>query len=159
MRGRTWIVWIAVVALAAAFVVALARPKNDSGSLPTSGDVTNTQLLALQKSGALVVDVRTAAEYEGGHVAGAENVPIEGFTQAAQAWDRAAPVVVYCATGARSLNAAQWLSANGFQHVYDLTAGIVAWDGELSHEAATGVAQAPSEPTKLPVFYEFFTGW
>ncbi len=102
--------------------------------------------------------MRTVGEFEAGHIPGAENVPIDQLTSVATTWDRKQPVVVYCATGARSLNAASWLAANGFETVYNLKDGIVAWEGDVT---SSGTASTPAEvtPTSRPVVYEFFTEW
>ncbi|HEX9952064.1 MAG TPA: rhodanese-like domain-containing protein [Rubricoccaceae bacterium] len=69
--------------------------------------------------GALVVDVRTAAEYASGHVAGARNVDVNGgqFEAALDSVDRATPVYLYCRTGRRSGAAAEALTRMGFETV------------------------------------------
>ena len=69
--------------------------------------------------GAQVLDVRTASEYRGGHVAGAvhANVLDPGFDEAVAGLDPAEPVYVYCASGHRSGRAASKLEALGFETV------------------------------------------
>ncbi len=70
-------------------------------------------------AGALVVDVRTPAEYASGHVAGAQNVDVNGgqFEASLDGVDRARPVYLYCRTGRRSAAAAETLTRMGFQTV------------------------------------------
>lgn len=70
-------------------------------------------------AGALVVDVRTPAEYASGHVAGSQNVDVNGgqFEAALDSVDRARPVYLYCRTGRRSAAAAETLTRMGFQTV------------------------------------------
>lgn len=70
-------------------------------------------------AGALVVDVRTAGEFAGGHLDGALNIPYEetGRIAAAISTNRAAPVVVYCRTGRRSGIAQRALGALGYTNV------------------------------------------
>ena len=72
-----------------------------------------------REPGALVVDVRTAGEFAGGHVAGARNVDVnEGdFAARLDSVDRARPVYLYCRTGNRSGRAKETLEAAGFTNV------------------------------------------
>lgn len=141
---------LAVVALALAMV-----PKSAIiGPLPASGDISNQQLRSLVTGGAHLVDVRTTAEFESGHIEGAENIPVDALTSAAATWEKAAPVVVYCATGARSLNAFGYLEQQGFSHVYNLTSGIAAWDGEsVTGQAKSAGGSLPA--TGKPTMYDF----
>lgn len=126
---------------------------------PAPGLVDAGEFARLQAEGVRVVDVRTAAEYQAGHIPGAVNVPLSSFAETADTWDPAEPVALYCATGSRSAEAAQMLSARGFETVYDLSGGMVAWDGEVN----TGTAAAPStpsvEPAGVAIMYEFYTDW
>ena len=71
-----------------------------------------------REPGALVVDVRTPAEFAGGHVAGARNVDVSGdFRAAMDSVDRDRPVYLYCRTGNRSGQAARTLGEMGFRRV------------------------------------------
>jgi rhodanese-related sulfurtransferase len=133
-----------------------------SSSLPTAGNVDNTVARTLIEKGVRVVDVRTTAEFEAGHLPEAENVPLDQLPTAMTTWDTSKPILVYCATGARSSEALSMLAGAGFTAVYNLTQGIVAWDGEVTSGPAGQVAStdagAPSA-SGLPVMYEFYTDW
>jgi phage shock protein E len=78
------------------------------------------QLIA---AGAVVVDVRTPAEYGGGHVAGATNIPVGEIGKRVAdvdklvGGDRSKPVVVYCSAGGRAAKAKSALEAAGYTHV------------------------------------------
>jgi sulfur-carrier protein adenylyltransferase/sulfurtransferase len=79
--------------------------------------------------GALFVDVRERDEWVEGHVPGAVHVPrgslesrIEGVAP-----DRGVPVVVYCASGARSAFAARTLGELGYGDVVSLAGGFRDW--------------------------------
>lgn len=135
------IVW----ALVAVAVVALAWTVLKPAGV-TKQDIGNEDLLKLQADGARIVDVRTPGEYEAGHISGAENVPVDQIQQGSAGWDKDAPVVVYCATGARSLNAMAYLAGAGFAKVYNLQAGVAAWNASLvsGTDPAQGQAQAPA---------------
>jgi Rhodanese-related sulfurtransferase len=141
MGQRKWILGAVAVVL---FAVALVLAMGSAG--PSAGDIDNSQARSLIDDGVRVVDVRTAAEYSMGHIPGSENVPLNDLTSAAATWDVGAPVLVYCATGDRSQTAVEYLNANGFTQVYNLTAGIVVWDGEL----ATGTEVASVTPSAAP---------
>jgi len=136
--------------------LALALGATSSGP----GDVDNARAAELIDDGVHVVDVRTAAEYAMGHIPGAENVPLNELSAAAASWDPDAPVLVYCAVGDRSASATEMLVAAGFSQVYNLSAGIADWDGDIVTETdAADVPTAEPAESGLPVLYEFYTDW
>lgn len=153
--------WIVGALVLAALVALLVVPRGGTNPVATasvgagSGNITNAQLLQLARGGALLVDVRTPVEFAGGHIEGAVNVPVDTIQQASAAWDKSKPVVVYCQTGARSLNASQYLKAQGFAHVYNLSQGVSAWDGQLVGGATAASAKGPA--TGRPTMYDFYT--
>lgn len=63
----------------------------------------------------VVVDVRTAAEFAEGHVAGAINIDVEapGFAEAIAGLDPTATYLLYCRSGRRSAIAAGQMSDAG----------------------------------------------
>ncbi len=70
------------------------------------------------EQGSTVVDVRTPAEYAGGHYAGATNIPLQELPgRLSELGDKTKSVVVYCASGIRSAHAARMLAAAGFTDV------------------------------------------
>jgi len=73
---------------------------------------------ALQ-NGATLLDVRTAMEFSSGHLPGAVNVPL-GSIEPSRLGDKNQPIVVYCASGARSAHAVRQLRKAGFGQVLDL---------------------------------------
>jgi phage shock protein E len=75
------------------------------------------RLPALLKDGAQVVDVRSLAEFAGGHAAGSMNIPLSEIGERAQELDRNRPVIVCCASGTRSALAAHRLRGQGFKRV------------------------------------------
>lgn len=76
-----------------------------------------------------LVDVREPHEFAGGHIDGAELVPLGTVVQAAAEWDRAQPILLICRSGNRSGRAAAELQRLGFQKLYNLTGGMMAWTG------------------------------
>jgi rhodanese-related sulfurtransferase len=71
----------------------------------------------IDTSGAVVVDVRTPAEFAAGHLDGAVNIDVQdapGFAAAVGGLDPAATYVVYCRTGNRSAQAVARMTDLGF---------------------------------------------
>ncbi|HAP44182.1 MAG: hypothetical protein A2087_12730 [Spirochaetes bacterium GWD1_61_31] len=82
------------------------------------GTGSRKQLLAKLAAGALVIDVRTPGEFSGGHYKGARNIPLDSLNgQLAKLGATDKPLIVYCASGARSAQAAQLLRRAGFVDV------------------------------------------
>jgi phage shock protein E len=70
------------------------------------------------KAGALVVDVRTEEEYADEHFGNALNIPVDQVqARVAEFGDKSKPVIVYCASGARSAYAARLLKSLGYSDV------------------------------------------
>jgi sulfur-carrier protein adenylyltransferase/sulfurtransferase len=77
----------------------------------------------------VLVDVRERDEWEEGHIPGAVHVP-RGFLESRienVAPDRSAPVVLYCASGARSAFGAKALGELGYEDVVSLAGGFTDW--------------------------------
>lgn len=88
---------------------------------------TNTTLSAesireLLKSGAILLDVRTEAEFSAQHLPGAVNVPLDTLEQKIPRVipDRQQPIFLHCRSGRRSTVAEQRLRAMGYQRVINL---------------------------------------
>lgn len=77
-----------------------------------------------------LVDVRENSEFnaELGHVKGAELVPLSMVQAIAHKWDRKQPVLLVCRSGGRSAGASRILRELGFETVYNLTGGMLAWN-------------------------------
>ncbi len=69
------------------------------------------------EAGATVIDVRTPEEYRDGAYPGARNIPISSLGQHLAEIPRDKPVVLYCASGARSSAAARAMKQAGFPDV------------------------------------------
>lgn len=80
-------------------------------------------------AGALIIDVRTAEEFNEGHLENAFNIDWTGndFEQQTASLDKGKPIFVYCLSGARSAQAAEFLRSKGFKTVYNMEGGIMQW--------------------------------
>jgi glyoxylase-like metal-dependent hydrolase (beta-lactamase superfamily II)/rhodanese-related sulfurtransferase len=76
-----------------------------------------------------VLDVRTKAEWEAGHVEGSVNVPLQRLASRLAEVPRGKPLVIHCQTGYRSSIAASLLANAGFTDFVDLAAGYVGYLG------------------------------
>ena len=80
-----------------------------------------------QQEGALLVDVREAAEQGGGVPRAARLVAIDALDTALTALEPGHDVVLLCAQGVRSLRAASALRAQGFSRIASVRGGFAAW--------------------------------
>ena len=73
-------------------------------------------LPALIKDGARVIDVRTPAEFAGGHITGALNIPLNIISREINRVepDQTKPIIVYCHSGMRSASAKKDLERMGY---------------------------------------------
>ncbi|MFY0254699.1 rhodanese-like domain-containing protein [Chitinophaga sp. 30R24] len=84
----------------------------------------------IQQPGIQVFDVRTADEFNTGHLPHALQADFtkrDEFKDRVQYLDKNKPVYIYCLSGGRSTAAAKWMRENGFNKVVELTGGINAW--------------------------------
>ena len=88
-------------------------------------EITPQDLLA-RSDAPLVLDVRSAEEFAGGHVPGALNVSHEQVAARVGELDPSREVVVYCERGGRAAQAAEVLSDAGF-HVQHLAGDMSGW--------------------------------
>lgn len=95
-------------------------------------DINEPVAQAQQVPGHILLDVRSADEYRGGHIEGARNAPLStlAVTAPRQVPDKHAPLYVYCLSGARSAQAVRELRRMGYEHVTDV-GGINRWSGAL----------------------------
>ena len=73
----------------------------------------------LVKNGAQIIDVRTKGEYQGGHIKGSVNIPLQGIQNNLGRIKKNRPVITCCASGMRSASAKSILKSNGFEEVYN----------------------------------------
>ncbi|MDP4119811.1 MAG: FAD-dependent oxidoreductase [Bacillota bacterium] len=82
---------------------------HDIADLPTDGSV-------------ILLDTRTAVEYENGHIDGFINIPLDDLRKRLDELDKSKKVYITCQIGLRGYVAARILSQNGFD-VYNLSGG------------------------------------
>lgn len=84
---------------------------------------------ATERSGVVIIDVRTAQEFVQGHLAGAVNIDVSSpdFAGRVKELDSTRPYAVYCHSGNRSAVAVGAMTSAGFVDVVHLAGGITAW--------------------------------
>tara|TARA_R110002124_G_C8971374_1_gene515146 strand:- start:9344 stop:9655 length:312 start_codon:yes stop_codon:yes gene_type:complete len=82
---------------------------------------------------AVILDVRTQAEVEEGHIPNMKHLDIfnaGAFMEEAKQMDTSKSYYVYCKSGARSGQACAILNSLGFENTYNLMGGFSNWEGE-----------------------------
>ena len=75
-----------------------------------------TNFKALDQKGAVIVDVRTAGEFSGGHIKGAINIPVDSIrSKINDIKKKGKPVITCCASGMRSGSATSILKEAGVE--------------------------------------------
>ena len=73
----------------------------------------------LIKQGAIIVDVRSPAEYKQGHVKKSMNIPLNELSSHISKLKKDTVIITCCASGMRSASAKSILKSNGFTTVYN----------------------------------------
>lgn len=140
-------------------------------SQPAANSVTDAA--GFQKGmtgpGVQVLDVRTAGEFQSGHI---KNALLADWTNQQQFMDRIVyvdkdkPVYIYCLGGGRSNAAAKWMRSNGFTNVVELQGGINAWknagmpvEGSSNEPQITLEQYMASIPPDKTVLVDFGAEW
>jgi len=106
--------WTTVLAVAGVFAVFYL--------LKRSGQVSTKDALTYLKQGALVVDVRTPAEFNSGHLPSAINLPLDTIETALplRVQDRSQLLLLHCQSGMRSGVARKKLKTLGYKNAFNL---------------------------------------
>ena len=91
----------------------------------------------------VLVDVRSAGEFQGVHIEGAINIPVDEIKETANRLKKYGSVYVTCGSGVRSQQACRELEAQGVP-VVNLKGGLSAWQHE-------GLRVIGSNAQRLPI--------
>jgi rhodanese-related sulfurtransferase len=125
-----------VVLVAAAGFFVLPGLLTDTSQSPISDLPSNRQIdiqegLELYQEGTFTLDVRTPEEFQAGHIPGATLIPLSELAARANELPQDEPILIYCRSGNRSLQALNLLENAGFQ-------GLTSMDGGFSQWVAAG---------------------
>ncbi|MGI5818489.1 MAG: rhodanese-like domain-containing protein [Armatimonadota bacterium] len=138
MRTRHFV--LAPALFAVALMVGCDGAALDSALLPTTVEnISAAELEALMESQQrlVVLDVRSASEYETGHIPGSVNVPLDELAARHGELDPNVPVVCVCSSAFRSLQAAHLLVSEGFDRVMYLEGGLSNYCGPWDPDCPT----------------------
>jgi rhodanese-related sulfurtransferase len=85
--------------------------------------------LIAENPAAVILDVRTPAEFKQGAIKGAINIDIMGssFNEKIAQLDKDKTYLVYCRSGNRSGSACSSMGKDGFKNIYNLSGGMMQW--------------------------------
>lgn len=91
---------------------------------------TATQLI--NRENAVILDVREDNEYREGHIVNSVHIPVSFLRDRMKDLDKYKdrPIIVGCRSGQRSSQACAILKKQGFDNVYNLNGGIMAWKND-----------------------------
>ena len=110
-----------------------------AGGMSAGGLTASAAVQLINREKAVVVDVCSAEEFAAGHVVGAKNVPLDELESRLPGVvkNKALPVILVCASGARSSRAVAIAKKLGYEQAQSLGGGLKAWkDANLPVEKA-----------------------
>lgn len=127
-------------------VIAQGRAFQDIQSAPA-------QVMFEQDPNLFVLDVRTEAEYNNGHIPRAKLIPVDELEDRLKELPgKDVRMLVTCAAGGRSLAACETLSQHGYTRLLNLAGGMHAWSGPRDRDPnAPTMPAAPSGPTDTKI--------
>lgn len=110
----------------------LARPTMSTCQMQSPIDFSVTELnqLIQSKKPFTLLDVRELFEREICEIGGI-HMPLQSIPERINELDKQQLTIIYCRSGARSMNALRYFEAHGFSNVRNLTGGILAWINEI----------------------------
>ncbi len=126
-------------------------PVNQAGY--TAGNIINGDMEViywheidqLDRESTLLLDVRTAAEYEVGHLPGAVNIPVQELRERLSELPQDKEIIVYCRVGFRGYLAYRILVQNGFKKVRNLSGGWLTYKAVLDDKRIGETEQVVQE--------------
>ena len=122
--------WIRICFMILAALIAAGCSQSPAGA---SVDVSVDEALRLwQAKEAILIDVRTPAEYREGHIPGVANIPLVELEKRLGEIPKDKKVVLICWTGNRSAQGTRFLRSKGFDNVFNSTGGMSTWNGPVT---------------------------
>ena len=125
--------WVACCLLAASSVCRAAEPAPAAPPASSAELIAPADLLTRindKDADLVVLDVRTAAEYQAGHVPGAINISHDQLAAKLASLPSDKQLVLYCRSGRRTALAEQTLRAAGFSRLLRLQGDFLAWEAQ-----------------------------
>ena len=120
--------WMLIIALAVILVMLFFNLFGSRlrGYLPI-GPADSVNLI--NHENAIVLDVRENKEYQSGHILNSIHIPQSALAKRITELEKykSRPIIVGCRSGSRSAFACGLLKKQGFENVYNLSGGVMAW--------------------------------
>jgi adenylyltransferase/sulfurtransferase len=116
---------------------AAPTPKFEGGGgVPQELAASEVEVLYNSSNRPVFLDVREEHERQAeGFIPGSVHIPMDQLPDRLGELDPAAPLVVYCASGMRSMDAGAFLLEKGFRDVSNLNGGMMKWAGPRERPA------------------------
>jgi phage shock protein E len=107
----TWLPFLSVLVVAVGYM-----------AMKRSGQISAKEASDYLKNGAVVIDVRSANEFNSGHIMQARNMPLDRLEMTAPSAliDKNKVLLLHCASGVRSRMAKKQLEELGYKNVFNL---------------------------------------
>lgn len=137
---KKYVTALMTIALVSLFIMQTrnARAEGDEGGAQNQPQAVkevgaeDAHVLIEEKKGSpdfIIIDVRTAGEYSGGHIEDSVNIDYrsESFKDEIGKLDRSKTYLVHCRSGKRSDAAVKIMEEMGFTDIYEMNGGILGW--------------------------------
>lgn len=125
-ESKYWIAIAAVLIIATLSASCYAQSNNGF-------DYSIEEALNLwQNKEAIIIDVRTQGEYAEGHIPGVANIPLDQLEKRTDEIPKDQKVLLICRSGNRSAKGTTLLRNSGFDNVFNITGGMLAWQGPVT---------------------------
>jgi rhodanese-related sulfurtransferase len=96
----------------------------------THADALGSRDVLAADENVVILDIRTAKEFNSGHLKGAVNVDFyaDDFEQQLSKLDRSTEYLMHCRSGGRSSRSLKTFKKLGFKHIIHMDGGIKAWN-------------------------------
>jgi rhodanese-related sulfurtransferase len=125
------IIILIVIALGISAAIFLPRLLDDSGETTTTlaknKRISVDEAYQLYQDDVYVLDVRTPEEWVTGHIPGATLIPLDELALRSGELPVGEPILIYCRSGNRSLEAMNLLGSAGFMNLSSMDGGIKDW--------------------------------
>lgn len=121
---------VSLLALLLALTMALCAACGSKTDYQTM-EINDAAEMIAADDGHLLVDVRTKEEFEEKHLPGAILLPVDDIKDGRleRLPDKDQTILLYCRTGRRAKDAAEYLAKKGYTNIYEI-GGIIDWKGE-----------------------------
>lgn len=96
-----------------------------------STDELKERLALGNSSDVMYVDVREVYEFEAGHIEQMVNVPLSSLEETYHELPTGVELVIICRSGARSMQAIDFLQSRGYTQLTNVKGGMLEWDGDV----------------------------